>query len=307
MSIYDRAFDRTKRGKSTGPTSRFLSWINLHIYVICIAVLLEDNQYIPLAILVILSFTPISPLGIIAVAIYFAFTSYWVGFALLALSWVVGILSVRFGVRFNQTRIQRRSALVDPFEHMPEVGTATIVELISLGMAVMFSGVISILALIAYFLATAFLLWRFWFRLQSGWARLHYPLMLRYSALAGEETAKAAILQREYSIDNILLPFLRGVYPEWSELELNDLLHTAQRKLDSFADFEALQHYIPNVTRLSQAQTVELLNKLKAEIDARKDYVGRQLRYVIAEIIRNEYDEQERLAYIGGLLTGRVE
>jgi hypothetical protein len=307
MFGYDFALQRTRKGKTTGPFSRILSWINLHVYIFIIVTLIKDQQYIPLAILTILVLTPIAPLAMLVGAGYFGFIRYWTGVGLLVLTWIVGFLSVRFGVRYNEKLVRGRAATIDPFENMPEAAIPTIIELIAFGVALLTNGCISVVAWAIFAIATSFLLMRYWFRIQSGWARLHYPLMLRYSALAGEEAAKAKLNDRKYSLGTVLSRLVKSGYPSWSQEEVNTLIDTAREKLVNFTDREELLEYFGvRKSYESQDGISDLISLVEKEI---RDQVGMDVKlrgFVIAEIVNREYGESERTEYVAGLITGRI-
>lgn len=247
MAIYNSAFERTRLGKTTGPASRLLSWIQMHFFMLILTILYKDQQYLSLAILVIFSFTSIGPLFIIGVGIYFAMTQYWVGLISILLYWIVGFASVRLGVLNNQKKIEGQSANVDPFEYIPETYHPILFQFVAFGIALLTAGIISIFAWVAYILITGYFVMRFAFRLQSDWGKLHYPLMLRYSELAGKEAATAKFENSDSSIDNLLLPLVRGVYPNWSIEELQELIISAKNKLTTLSDSAAIRRYLNNL------------------------------------------------------------
>jgi len=240
-------------------------------------------------------------------AIYFGLIQYWTGVTLLGLSFLVGILSVRFGIRFNEKIVRGQSAVIDPFENMPETGIPTIIELIAFGIAILSSGLISIIAWIVFAIGMGFLLMRYLFRLQSGWARLFYPLMLRYSSQSGEEAARAKLAGIEYSMENVLPKFVHSVYPSFSQEEINALIDTARMKLINFTDQEALKRYFQtSKNNLSQEVVDDLFSRVEQELQDQEGMGAKLLRFVIAEIVTREYGESERTKFVAGLITGRI-
>jgi hypothetical protein len=88
-----------RRGELTGPVSRILSSINLLLGTYILVLLIKNQYYIPVIIIIFLMFTPIAPLGVLGAIIYFAIIGYWVVVLLLLVLGIVGWLSVRFGMR----------------------------------------------------------------------------------------------------------------------------------------------------------------------------------------------------------------
>lgn len=302
MIAYSRAYYRTNQGWTTGPASRLLSWITLNLYVVFAVMLLENKLYLPLIIAVVLFFAPLGSLGTLALAVYLAYIHFWTGLSLILVCLVLGFASFMFGVRYNKKLIKARGALIDPFETMPEIGAAIIVQLVALGGALLLPGVLAILLWVVYILATAFLAWRFAFRLRSPWARIHYPLMLRYSALAGVEAAAAATYGRDYSMNNVLLPLLRSLYPDREDHELQDVISSAERKLTDFSDEAPLREFLNPLA--GATQTDAILARTKADIQDRVGWDAKLLRFVIAEVVTREFGHKERTKYIAALLTG---
>lgn len=306
MTAYDAAFRRTEKGKTTGPASRLLSGLNLLLYVYILVTLFEDHQYISLVVLVILAFTPIAPLGMVGVAIYFALSGYWEGFGLLVLSSLLGWSSVRFGVRYNEKRVQGQSALVDPFEHMPEIAQALFIQVPFFGLALLTSGILSAVFWVLFALVTGFLIMRYSFRLQSGWARLHYSLMLRSSALAGSEAARAHLHGEDFSMQSLLPQLVQSVYPAWSQEEVDALINAAHHKMVTFGDRSAIESHIRARNPLIG---LDELDSLMARIgdELKTDESGsRLLSWTIAEVVERQYGDVERTEYLAGLISGRI-
>jgi hypothetical protein len=305
MTEYRRALDRTSQGKTTGPGSRIFSWIFLNLYVITAAYLIDNRLYLVVIIAVILAITPIAPLGIIGMSIYLFYARLWTGFTLTLLLVISGFLSVRLGVRYNARRIRTRGAFVDPFENIQEIAPATIVQLGFLALALLFDGFIAAVFFLISGLAALIIFWRYAFRLRANWARLHYPLLIRYSMYAGEEAARAMIHGREQSIHNTIPPFLRSVYPDRTEQELAEISASAEQKLVDFSDELPIGDYF-KAQGIDPHKIDRYLEERRLEVQQGKGWNSKFLRYIIAEIITMEFGHAERIKYIAALLTGEA-
>ncbi len=301
---YEKAFRRTSQGRTTGPTSRILSSLNLMLLVLMLTTFLREGLYIPVVAILVLAFTPIAPLAFLASLIYFLFIRYWAGIALLVIYQLVGWFSVRAGIRFNSRRLSGELASVDPFEGMHELRIAIIIQLPSLAIALLASGILSVLAWISFLVATLFILYRYYFRLRPRWGSLHYSLMLRYSAFAGVEMARSTLESRQYSLESNLRELIASAYPSFSSTEVEQFLASASAKLDSFADAPVyMQHIAATNPGASQERRDAILARLNADLTGPKRDVA-ILRYVIAEVIERDLGAAERASYFRELVSG---
>jgi hypothetical protein len=301
---YQKAYRRTSQGRTTGPTSRILSSLSLMLVVLMLTTFLQEGLYMPVVAILVLAFTPIAPLAFLASLIYFIFIRYWAGIILIAVYQLVGWLSVRAGIRFNSRRLSGKLAFVDPFEGMPELRTAMIVQLPSLATALLARGVLSVLGWILFAVVTIFILFRYSFRLRPRWASLHYPLMLRYSAFAGMEMAQSTLESRQYSPERNLHQLIASAYPALSPPEVDQFLASASTKLGSFADAPIYMQHIATINPgLSQERREAFLAKLNAALTGPKRDAA-ILRYVIAEVIERDLGPAERASYLRELVSG---
>src|SRR3990172_1490355 len=241
MTVYDVAFRRTSKGKTTGPISRLLSAFQLLLYAFIVATMLRDQLYLPLVVLILLAITPIAPLATILGVIYFAVARYWPVVTLLVLSWIVAWMSVRAGIKYNERRIGGKAALVDPFENMPDAQWSFLLVLLTFPLALLTFGAVSIMLWVIAAGALAFAAYRYAFRLQSPWATLHYPLILRFSALAGEEAARSGLTTTPFDTDRVLARLVQSAYPSWPPGEVAALVAIAKGKKHAFTDRGAIE------------------------------------------------------------------
>jgi len=304
--IHDKAYRRTTRGRTTGPYSRLLSGICTLLFVFILVSLFKDKHYIPLVALVALAMTPIAPLAVLGSFIYFLYAKYWTGAILLAVYWLIGWLSVRFGIRYNAKRITGQAAYVDPFEGMPDVGTAGIIELCSFALALLITGALAIPFWVLFGLATAYRLFFYYFRLRSRWATLHYPLMLRYTAIAASQMAVAAREEKQYSAESTLHALVTSAYPGWTSEQVVSLISSAKQKMLAFADREPLEDYIRSRNAsLDENALSESMGKIQAALNGpERDAI--LLGYVIAEIVGRDFGDKERTKYLAECISGRA-
>ncbi|TEU21884.1 MAG: hypothetical protein E3J21_01330 [Anaerolineales bacterium] len=304
--IHDIARRRTSRGRTTGPYSRLLSGVCNLLFIYILVSLFKDKYYIPLVALVALVMTPIAPLAVLGSFIYFLYVKYWTGVILLAVLWLIGWLSVRFGIRYNAKRITGQAAYVDPFEGMPDVGTAGIIQLCLFALALLIPGTLAIPFWVLFGLATAYRLFFYYFRLRSPWATLHYPLMLRYTAICASQMAMAARQGEQYSAESTLHALVTSAYPGWTSEQVVSLISSAKQKMLVFTDREPLEHCIRSRNpSLDRNALSESMGKIQAALNG-PDRDAIVLGYAIAEIVGRDFGDNERTKYLAEFFSGRA-
>jgi len=309
------SYDRVSRGKGTGPISRILSGINLFVFVYLLIYLLKDQQYLSLGILLILTvlsfaftwFGNWNAIGLIGLLIYFLTTNYWMGVGLLFLYTSIGWASVWFGTRNVKKNLQTGRAEVDPFEGMFDLLFTFILQLIFFGLALLTSGILSIIFWVLLGIITLFeIMTRYYPRLRSPWCKLHFPLMMRYSTLVGHRMGASKTTGKEFNIKDVLHSLVKSAYPYWEDNEVNLLVNTAEQKMANFTDREALK------TLFRKNNPSIDLNKLKKVMEKihtalrNPEEKGLYVRYVIGEIVGKDYGELERLKYIHAVIVGQA-
>ena len=307
MSLYDIAFRRTKEGQTTGPLSRILSGLNLLLYVYIAVTLLKDQHYVVLGLLILLAFTPAVPLGMIGAIIFFLYANYWLGVILLLTSWLIGWLSVRTGVLYNEKLIKNQLALVDPLENMPDTRNATFIQLFAFGLALLINGGLSIVFWVIFALAAGFIVFRFSFRLRSQWARLYYPLLIRSQILMAVGTVTAEVRDFDISTNQVLEELVKSVYPTWSKDRVTEFVKEAIRKKESFYDKALLERCLRLKNKTIKEYTINaFIDNINIEV-IKIDKAGVMLRFLIAEIIEKDHGKEERTEYLYNLLSGNIK
>jgi hypothetical protein len=298
--------DKLGRAQGTGPISRIFSGVNLLILVYLLVYLLKDHKYIPLGILLILGFTRFGIWISIGLLVYFLLTRYWTGSALVFGYLLVGWLAVWLGGKNIRKTLHSGRADVDPFEGMGDMTFIVIFLLAFLGFALLTSGTLSTIFWILFGLAILYVIERFYGRLRPPWRRLHFPFMIRYSSIAGYQSALSETTGDEFEIKEALASLIKGAYPYMRDDEVNTLIESAQQKMVIFSDRELVTKSIRKSNpSLDHNRLQELLNETEKHL---KDPNEKALyiRYVIAEIVSREYGELEREKYVHAIFAGRA-
>ncbi len=160
----------------------------------------------------------------------------------------------------------------------------------------------------------------FYHRLSSPWRRLHFPLMVRYSAIAGVQMGAAESTGKEFNFEKALHAFVKNIYPyredlaeltkNLEDLELTDRfkspIKSADEKMANFSDRKALEElFKKSNSTIDQNKLQELMDKIETAL-RNPEEKGLRLKYVIGEIVSRDYGEQERLKYIHAVITGKA-
>jgi len=300
------AYEKVGRGEGIGPISRILSGVNLLVLVYLLVYLFKDQQYLPLIILLALGFTRFGHWVSIGILIYFIVTKYWVGTALVLLYGGIGWLSVWFGVRNIKRNLYSGRANIDPFEGMADLLFILIFQLAFFGLALLTSGIISIVFWVLFGLISFWEVYRYYYRLSSPWRRLHFPLMVHYSAIVGYQMGVAESTGKEFNIEEALRSLVKTAYRYMEDDEVNSLIESAEEKMTNFSDREALQELFQRSNPSVESNKLqELMDKIEASLKNQEEK-GLRIRYVIAEIVGRDYGEQERIKYIHAVITGQA-
>ena len=306
MSVYESAFKRTSKGKTTGHVSRILSAVNILLYIYIAIILIKAHQYLIVGALFILSFTPIAPLAMIGAAVYFFVINQWYLVFLFILSGLIGFISVRIGIRFNKRIIQNQAALVDPFENMPDIVIWYSALYISFALALLTSKIISVVFWIFFVIVLIFLSIRFSTRLRNKRSQLHYPLSIRYSEFLGSEVAHSKFYSDEFEVEKPLNELIKSVYPSFSQEDVSKMIEDAKQKLENFTDRPSLERYFKNnYEKLNQNKIDNIMNEVELKFQS-KESKSIIAQYVIAEIIAREFGEIERIKYLADIITGEI-
>lgn len=300
------AYEKVGRGERTGPLSRILSGINILILVFILTYLFKDHKYLPLGILLVSFFTSFGHWIGIGVIIYFIVTGYWSGAFLLSLYVITSWSWVWFGMRSIKRNLYSGRANVDPFEGMYDLLPIFIIQVLSFGIALITNGILSIVFWVIFAIVTIYEVGRYYVRLAQPWRRLHFPLMIRYSSIAGYQMGAAESTGNEFSIKQVLRSLVKTAYPYMEDDEVSSLIDSAEKKMINFSDREVLGGLFQRSNLSADHNKFqELMDKIETVLKNPKEK-GLLIRYVIAEIVGRDYGEQERIKYIHAVITGQA-
>lgn len=312
MSLYERvlneaAIRKMQRGEGTGPVSRISSHISLLLLVYTAGRLIKDGLYLPLVILAVFSFTRFFTWVMLIFIVYFVFVAYIPGVILLGAYVLSAWASAWFGTRNIKRSFGAENAYVDPLEGMGDILLVFILQAPFLLVASFTSGVISIVAWGLFILVSLFFMGRYFYRLSSPWRRLHFPLMYRYSGLAGQEMGLAQVENREFDVRAALRNLVKSVYPNWQDDEADALVNSARERMVAFKDREAFVSFLKSRNPTLDPQRLNEFLQKTGDLLKRPDEKGMLVRYVIAEIVGRIHSEQERLKYLQAIFSGRAD
>ena len=192
LPVLDRFYDqlggsRVRCGHRTGGFSKILSHVSVLILVLAAVHVLRRQEWIaarpPRGRLV--ADRPVwnTALG------YLIYLRDFFGAGVLGGSLVVSWLSWWIGFRNAKREIINGATGISPFEGM-STGLGYIIQCIALATAYLTTGIISICAWVVFALAAFYAVIRYSFRLYPRWARLHYPLMFRWTRFAAQASVR---------------------------------------------------------------------------------------------------------------------
>lgn len=301
------AFQKMGKGEGTGPVSRILSNVNILIIVFLLATLVKNELYVPALILVLLGFTRFGHFVIIGLGIYFLVIGYWTGVIIFLLAGLVGYFSVYFGIKNIKKNLYSAKARIDPFEGMADLVPILILQSFFFFVALITSGIASIVFWVLFGLITLFEIGRFYHRLASPWRRLHYPIMIRYAAITGAEAAMAQNENREFDVKKVLHNLAKNIFPDFSDEEIQEEIDTVEEKMQQFSDRESLEREFTKANpNIDKNKLKEVLNKI-AQILKDPEERGLIVRWFIAEIVERDYGKAERAKYLYSVISGQAK
>lgn len=297
----DLAYSKASRGEGTGPTSRILSNVNILLIVYLLIVLLKAHFYLPAILLLLLGFTRFSHWSFIGFIIYFIFVRYWPGIFIMAISGTVGWISAWVGMNNIKKNLYSDKAKVDPFEGMNDLLIILIFQVIFFVLALITSGFLSVIFWVLFTIVTLFEISRYYHRLSSPWRGIHYPLMVRYAWFVGIQTGIAKKTEKEFDKNAALKEFVKNIYPDWSEEEINNFIDSVNKKVEKFDDREKLiDAFKKNNPSLEDKKLGEVLDNFQ-------EHLKKQIpRAVIAEIIERDFGIDEKIKYLYAGIIGRA-
>jgi len=302
------AYKQTKQGKGTGLTSKMLSGVNIFLWVYLVIVLFKDQFYIPALFFLALAFTRFSHWASIGLAVYFGLIGYWKGFVLLLVVGLIGWGSVWFGMKNVKKNLFSDKAEISPFEGMQDLVLYFIIQVVLLILALVTSGILSLILWLLFGLITLVEISRYYFRLRHPWCKVHYSLMQRYSMIAGRH---AGLAERkgdgDFDIREALADFVKIIYPTWDKSKVDSFLDGVLGKLNNFSDREDLLKFFKKINPNVKQDTLKKLgDKIRKELKNPKDKSGK-VAWVIAEVIGKDYGKNERIRYLHAVITSEAK
>jgi hypothetical protein len=295
------AIKKMAHGDGTGPISRILSNVSILIFIFLFVTSVKAKFYW-VALLLLLMFTNLGFFLTIGLFIYFIFIQYWVGVILIILYGVVGRISVSFGISNIKKNLYSRRAKVDPFEGMFDLFIYLIFQSVFMTLALLTSGILSAISWSIFGIVTFFEALRYYHRIASPWRSLHYSLMIRYAVLAGHQAGVAKTLSKGFDMNSVLIEFVKNIYPEFSQEKIELLLNSVYKKMGNFTDREGLfDIFKKDYPMLDFKRINEILDKVQENLKKNNP------RWIIAEIVENDYGIQERVKYLKAVIMGQVD
>lgn len=295
------AYLKASKGEGTGPTSRILSNVSLLILVYLLVTLIKSHFYLPAILLLILGFTRFSLWSFIGFLIYFVYIHYWAGVIITILLGIVGWISAWAGMNNIKRNFHNDRAKVDPFEGMGDLLVVLIFQTLFFVLALITSGFLSISFWIVFTIVTLFEVTCYYHRLASPWKRLHYSLMTRYAFFIGLQASIAKKTGKKLDINAILIGFVKNIYPDWTQEEVESFLESIDKKMEKFADRESL---VNAFKKDNPPLDVIKLNKELNEFH--ESFKRKNPRWIIAEIVERDHGKDEKIKYLQSVATGRT-
>lgn len=311
----DRFYDQfaareAQRGQRTGGFSKILSDVSLLCLVLAIVHIVTRAEWIA-ACLVGAGFLPI---GLFGTLIWLGALGYlihladWIGAAALAASMGIGFVSWSLGFRNARREIIETATGISPFEGM-SMGLGYLVQSATLAIAYLSAGIISYCAWGVFGLAILYAAMRYSVRMYPRWARIHYPLMFRWSRFAAQAAIRELEAGQRVDVRPELCDFVDSVVhvgPVEAQGKAQGIVEDADAARTDFVDEELLRElYEERNPSLDRAKLDELMDDVR-EIVATADDVGLRLRYVIAAFVQNDFGPEERARYLDAVLQGKA-
>lgn len=305
--VYDRlAMRAVDRAEQTGPLSKILSHVGILLFVLILAHTLSNGEW-PAMVLIVLGVVPLRFIPELAWGGAFAYLVWagdYLGVTILA-SLAASCIASRLSGFLNAKReITEGRSGISPFEGMSS-GLSLIIQVISLPAAYFSTGIVSIVLWLTFAGSLFYSTVRYSYRLFPKWARLHYPLMRRWSRHA----ARLAACKLSGGVPDIsaeLYEFVKSVYPHFGLENAKQIVDAAENDRQQFTDFQLMKNFYfaknPSVDASKlEAFTSELANSVK-----KSDDISLRLAYVIASVVENDFGLDERVSYLDAALFGKA-
>lgn len=195
-------------------------------------------------------------------------------------------------------------------EGQPLLPFAIIFVLVFGGLGIITNGFLSILMWIFVVPFALLLISMFYMRFNSKWARVHYPLMIRYARAMGFQAGANADLPLTEKVERGLGMVILGLYPNATEAETEEVLNKIGQKHNVFTDKEMIvKAFKSKNSGKSHEEMGEFAEKIISsyKLDDESSVNGLKVSHVISELIRFKYGEQEQLNYILAVMGGRAK
>jgi|SRR3989344_2222347 len=296
------AYQKMSKGEGTGPISRILSNVSILALVFLLVTLFKAHFYWPALLLLALGFTRFGHWVSIGLLVYFVVIQYWAGVVIMAIYGAIGWISVWYGMKNVKKNLYSGKAKVDPFEGMGDLLFLLIFQVAFFALALFTSGILAVVFWVLFGLVTLFEVSRFYYRLASPWRQLHYPLMVRYAAVAGYQAGVAQKENREFDMGVAINEFAKAIYPDCTNEEIQKFLKTIDEKMNSFADKDKLGTFFKEInTQIEDKKIDDLLRKIQ------EHFKKKNPRWAIAETIERDYGVEERIKYLHSVIIGRAD
>jgi hypothetical protein len=298
----EHAYQEMSKGEGTGPISRILSNVSILASVFLLVTLFKAQFYWPAFLLLVLGFTRFGRWVSIGLLVYFVIIQYWIGVIIMAIIGAFGWISVWYGIKNIKKNLYSGKVNIDPFEGMVDLLFLLIFQVVFFALALFTSGVLSIVFWVLFGLVTLFEVGRFYHRLASPWRQLHYPLMVRYAAIAGCYAGVAQKENKEFDIEAAIDAFVKVIYPNWTDEEITKFVKMIDEKMNSFADEDKLCDFIKKInTQIEDKKLDALLGKIQ------EHFKKKSPRWVIAETIERDCGIEERTKYLYSVIVGKAD
>jgi len=296
------AYQKMSKGEGNGPISRILSNVSILVLVFLLVTLFKAQFYWPALLLLVIGFTRFGYWVSIGLLVYFAIIQYWTGVFIMAVYGAIGWISVWYGMKNIKKNLYSGKVKVDPFEGMGDLLFLLIFQVAFFALALFTSGILSFVFWVLFGLVTLFEIGRFYHRLASPWRQLHYPLMVRYAAVAGYQSGIAQKKNKEFDMEVAINEFAKVIYPDWADEEIQKFLKTIDEKMNSFADKDNLRAFFKKINaQIEDKKIGDLLGKVQ------EHFKKKNPRWVIAEVVERDYGVDERVKYLYSIITGRAD
>ncbi len=159
-------------------------------------------------------------------------------------SLVVSWLSWWIGFRNAKREIINGATGISPFEGM-STGLGYIIQRIALATAYLTTGIISICPWVVFALAAFYAVIRYSFRLYPRWARLHYPLMFRWTRFAAQASVRHLNSGQPVDFGPELCEFAQSIYPQHGPENAQQMIEDADAARSNFADEDLMRRLLP--------------------------------------------------------------